>query len=87
MIKVRCKCCNKELEAEENQTRCCGCPNMTTISNEIISAVDLSKVVMLNSYQSKTKTKIKTNVLTDEDIQWQEERRRRKVKRLDFEVR
>jgi hypothetical protein len=85
MIKVRCKCCNKELEAEENQTRCCGCLNMTTISNEIISAVDLSKVVMLNSYQSKTK--IKTNVLTDEDIQWQEERRRRKVKRLDFEVR
>jgi hypothetical protein len=85
MIKVRCKCCNKELEAEENQTRCCGCPNMTTISNEIISAVDLSKVVMLNSYQSKTK--IKTNVLTDEDIQWQEERRRRKVKRLDFEIR
>lgn len=85
MIKVRCKCCNKELEAGENQTRCCGCPNMTTISNGVISAVDLSKVVMLNSYQSKTK--INTNVLTDEDIQWQEERRRRKVKRLDFEVR
>ena len=58
---------------------------MTTISNGVISAVDLSKVVMLNSYQSKTR--INTNVLTDEDIQWQEERRRRKVKRLDFEVR
>jgi hypothetical protein len=85
MIKVQCKCCNKELEAGENQTRCCGCSNMTTISNEIISAVDLSKVVMLNSYQSKTK--INTNVLTDKDIQWQEERRIRKVKRLDFEVR
>jgi len=85
MMKVRCKCCNKELEAENNQTRCCGCPNMTTISNGTISAVDLSMVVMLDSIQPKTK--IKTNVLTDEDIQWQEERRRRKVKRLDFEVR
>jgi hypothetical protein len=56
---------------------------MTTIRGEKISAVDLSLVVMLNSYQSKGKT----NVLSNEDILWQEQRRQRKVRKLDFEVR
>ena len=60
----------------------CGCPNMTTIRGDKISAVDLSQVVMLNTYTSK-----KENVLTQEDIRWQEERRQRKVRKLNFEVR
>jgi len=56
---------------------------MTTIRGDNISALDLSKVVMVNSIQTKTKS----DVLTNEDIAWQEARRQRKVKRLDFEVR
>jgi len=56
---------------------------MTTIRGDKISAVDLSQVIMLNSYHNKTKS----SVLTNEDIQWQEARRQRKVRRLDFEVR
>jgi hypothetical protein len=55
---------------------------MTTIRGDKISAVDLSQVIMLNSYTSK-----KENVLTQEDIRWQEERRQRKVRKLNFEVR
>jgi|TARA_B100000085_G_scaffold123496_1_gene112429 hypothetical protein len=55
---------------------------MTTIRGDKISAVDLGQVVMLNSYTSK-----KENVLTREDVQWQEQRRQRKVRKLDFEVR
>jgi len=38
---------------------------------------------MLNSYRSETKK----GVLTSEDIAWQEARRQRKVRKLDFEVR
>ena len=53
---------------------------MATIRGDKISALDLSQVVMLNSYQPKTKK----GVLTNEDILWQEERRQRKVRRLDF---
>ena len=56
---------------------------MATIRGDKVSAVDLSQVVMLNSYQPKNKK----GVLTNEDILWQEERRQRKVRRLDFEVR
>jgi hypothetical protein len=57
---------------------------MATIVNDSrITALDLNQVVMLNSPKGKEKN----NVLTNEDIMWQEARRQRKVKRLDFEVR
>jgi hypothetical protein len=56
---------------------------MATIRGDKISALDLSRVVMLNSIQKEQKS----NVLSSQDIAWQEARRQRKVKRLDFEVR
>jgi len=82
-LRIRCKSCNRELEGHLNKTVTCRCPNMATIRGGVISAVDLSKVIMLNSTHVKTKS----NVLTSEDIAWQEQRRQRKVRRLDFEVR
>ena len=54
-IKVRCRSCGKELEGHPSKTVSCGCPNMTTIRGDKISAVDLSQVVMLNSNQPKKK--------------------------------
>lgn len=56
---------------------------MATIRGDKISALDLSRLVMLNSIHAKEKS----GVLTNEDLAFQEERRQRKVKRLDFEVR
>ena len=82
MLRIRCKNCNKELESHPTQTRCCGCSNMTTITGDNISARDMSKVIMLNSNVTKEK-----NNLTSQDLQWQEQRRKRKVRRLDYEVR
>lgn len=82
MLRIRCKNCNKELESHPTQTRCCGCSNMTTITGDNISARDMSKVIMLNSNVTKER-----NNLTSQDLQWQEERRKRKVRRLDYEVR
>ena len=82
-IKIRCRSCGKELEGHPTKTVTCGCPNMATIRGDKISAVDLSKIIMLNSNQSKKKS----GVLTNEDIAWQEARRQRKVRRLDFEIR
>tara|TARA_Y100000589_G_scaffold7383_1_gene6287 strand:- start:1047 stop:1301 length:255 start_codon:yes stop_codon:yes gene_type:complete len=81
-IKVRCRSCGKELIGHPSKAVSCGCDNMTTIRGDKISAVDLSQVIMLNSYTSK-----KENVLSQEDIRWQEERRQRKVRKLNFEVR
>jgi hypothetical protein len=55
----------------------------TIIDNSRITALDLNQVLMLNS----PNTKQNSNILTNEDIAWQEQRRQRKVRRLDFEVR
>jgi hypothetical protein len=82
-LRIRCKSCNREIEGHQTRTIACGCSNMATIRGDKISAVDLSKVVMLNSIQIKEKS----SVLTNEDLAFQESRRRRKVRRLDFEVR
>jgi hypothetical protein len=82
-LKIRCRTCGRELEGHPTKTITCGCSNMATIRGDKISAVDLSQIVMLNSYQSKRKSA----VLTNEDIAWQEARRQRKVRKLDFEVR
>ena len=82
-LHIRCKSCNREIEGHHSRTVSCGCSNMATIRGDKISAVDLSKVVMLNSIQTKTKS----GVLTNEDLAFQESRRQRKVRRLDFEVR
>ena len=82
MLVVRCRQCNKELSGGSGQSRSCGCPNMTTIKGDSVTAVDLTKVIMVNS-----NNKEKTDGLTSHDLQWQEERRKRKVRKLDFEVR
>ena len=82
-IRVRCRSCGREIEGNLNKTVSCGCSNMTTIRGDKVSAVDLSQVVMLNSYQPNSKR----GVLSQQDIEWQEQRRQRKVRKLDFEVR
>ena len=82
-IRIRCRSCGKELEGVSGKSVSCGCPNMTTVRNGIISALDLGQVVMLNSYGKKSKS----GVLSNEDLAFQEARRQRKVRRLDFEVR
>ena len=82
-IRIRCRSCNKEVVGCAGKSISCGCSNMTSVIGDIVSAVDMDKVVMLNSYGSKREKE----GLTDQDLQWQEQRRRRKVRKLDFEVR
>ena len=82
LIRVRCRSCGREVESRSGKTISCGCSNMVTISGDVISAVDMAEVVMLNSNKSK-----KNSLFSREEMEWQEHRRRRKVRRLDFEVR
>ena len=82
MQKVRCKECNVELEVTK-KFKSCGCPNMLTVNEDKVSANDLSKVVW-----SKPKESIKNDgFLTKDDLKYQEERRKRKVRKLNFETR
>jgi len=56
---------------------------MTTIKGDVISANDMGEVIMLNSYSPKKKSE----GLSDQDLEWQNQRRKRKIRKLDFEVR
>ena len=80
MLMVRCKDCNTEL-ASSNKTQVCGCPNMMTITGENVSAVNLKRVVITRQDKKETEG------LTSQDLEWQEQRRKRKVRKLDFEIR
>jgi hypothetical protein len=85
MLVVQCKDCRTEITSHETQAKSCGCPNMMTVKGDSVTAVDLSHVIMIQSSQKKNSKN--TNVLSPQDLNFQEERRKRKVRKLDFEVR
>ena len=78
MIKVRCRDCNKEV----TEGKSCGCPNMVTVKGDTLTAVDLTRTIMVSSSNDNTK-----EGLTSEYLKWQEQRRKRKVRKMDFEIR
>jgi len=79
VLSVRCKVCNVELTSS-SKTQVCGCPNMMTITDDAVSATDLKKVVITRLDKKETEG------LTSHDLEWQEKRRKRKVRKLDFEI-
>ena len=77
MIKVRCRDCNKEV----TEGKSCGCPNMVMVKGDVVTALDLTRTIMVQSHQ------VDKEGLSSQDLQWQEQRRKRKVRKLDFEIR
>ena len=84
MLVVRCMEGQKEITSHPSQSHSCGCPNMMTVKGDSVTAVDLTKVVMIRSDMTRKKD---DGVLTPQDLSFQEERRKRKVRKMDFEVR
>ena len=82
-LRVQCRVCGKELQGNSGKTHSCGCSNMMTVRGDIVSAADMSEVIMLTSNSQK----VKNEGLTQQDLDWQKARRKRKVRKLDFEVR
>ena len=82
MIVVRCKECGKEITGQSGKTLACGCPNMMTVNEDSVTAVDLTRTIMVSSNNDNTK-----EGLTSQDLQWQEQRRKRKIRKMDFEIR
>ena len=82
MLTVRCRKCGKQLISSP-KVQVCGCVNRLQLHDETISAVDLSQVVIVDSDTKKDST----DILNPQDLAFQEARRKRKVRKLDFEVR
>ena len=74
-IKIKCLLCGKIIDHGT-----CGCPNCARITKDGYSAMDMTKVIEVKSKPIKYKP-------SDSDIAFQESRSRRKVRKLDFEVR
>jgi len=74
--------CNVELTST-SKVQFCGCPNQMSVVEDVVGAIDLNEVVLTNHEKN-----IKYNgILSDSDLKYQEERRKRKVRKLDFEER
>lgn len=82
MLTARCKVCNTEITSN-HKTQCCGCSNQMVVKEDTITATDLSLVLLINSEKNLKDT----SVLSKSDLEYQENRRKRKVRKLDFEVR
>ena len=81
MLVIRCKNCEKILESHPTKTKSCQCENFTSIRGTNISANNLALVEIVTSNPIKQQP-----LLSNTDLSFQEERKKRKVKRLDFEV-
>ena len=82
MFTVRCTQCGKEIVSQPGKTKSCGCPNMMTVNEDVVSAIDLTRTIMVKSNSNIEKT-----ALSASDLAFQEQRRKRKVRKLDFEIR
>jgi len=83
MLIIRCKNCGKVLEEHPSQLKSCRCPNLTAIRGGNISGIDLSLIEIVTGSKPMTQK----SLLSKQDLEFQEQRRQRKVRRLDFEVR
>ena len=82
MITVRCKECGVELTST-SKNQFCGCSNQMRVVDNKVSAIDLTKVVMVSN---DVENKIDSH-FSKSELLYQEERRKRKVRKLDFEIR
>ena len=82
MLSARCKVCNRELTSS-SKIQFCGCSNQMSVVDDKVGALDLSKVVLTESENNVNKG----GVLSNRDLEFQENRRKRKVRKLNFEER
>ena len=80
---VRCNACGKDLQSDGNKIISCGCSNMTSVHDDVVSANDMDQVIIL---QNNTKFK-KESLFTSQELEYQEARRRRGVRKMVFEER
>ena len=80
---VRCNACGKDLQSDGNRIISCGCSNMTSVHDDVVSANDMDQVIILQN-----NTKFKNEYLfTSQELEYQEARRRRGVRKMIFDER
>ena len=80
---VICNACGKDLQSDGHRIISCGCSNMTSVHDDVVSANDMDQVIIL---QNNTKFK-NESLFTSQELEYQEARRRRGVRKMIFEER
>ena len=80
---VRCNACGKDLQSDSSRIISCGCSNMTSVHDDVVSANDMSQVILLQS----NKIIKKSSLFSPQELEYQEARRRRGVRKMTFEER
>ena len=82
MLQAKCKVCGNILKSSP-KVQFCGCENQMRVLDDLIGAIDMKQVILL-THNKKIKYK---GILTKEDLKYQEARRKRRVRKLDYEER
>ena len=81
-MRVHCLVCNTIITST-GKPQVCGCSNQMVVDDTTFSANDLANVKVLNTITNVTES----GHLTEDQLKWQEQRRKRKIRKLTFEER
>ena len=81
-MRVQCTVCNTIITSS-GRPQCCGCENQMVVDDTTFTAKDLANVKVLNTITNVTES----GHLSQDQLQWQEQRRKRIVRKLTFEER
>ena len=80
MLKVQCTVCNTIITST-GKPQVCGCSNQMVVDDTSFTAKDLANVKVLNTNVTES------GHLTEDQLEWQQQRRNRKIRKLTFEER
>ena len=81
-MRVQCTVCNTIITSS-GKPQVCGCENQMVVDDTTFTAKDLANVKVLNTITNVTES----GHLTEDQLKWQEQRRKRKIRKLTFEER
>ncbi len=81
-MRVQCTVCNTIITGSR-KSQVCGCTNQMVVDDTTFTAKSLANVKVLNTITNVTES----GHLTEDQLKWQEQRRKRKIRKLTFEER
>ena len=79
-MRVQCLMCNTII-ISTGKPQCCGCSNQMVVDDTSFTAKSLANVKVLNTNVTES------GHLTEDQLEWQQQRRKRKIRKLTFEER
>jgi len=79
-MRVQCTVCNTIITST-GKPQVCGCSNQMVVDDTSFTAKSLANVKVLNTIVSEA------GHLTEDQLEWQQQRRKRKIRKLTYEER